>query len=141
MQGGEVYERRKVRRNAHVENITRWERGVYVFLGVEKPRKMRVFLCGLQHSGRRILQKAPLPFTLGSERQGLWGKTTICLKPRKWLLCYYEIILHDSLLVDEFTSLQVDKEKPLPTPPKEGRSDSWRTINSVSYTHLTLPTN
>lgn len=67
---------------------------------------MRVFLCGLQHSGRRILQKAPLPFTLGSERQGLWGKTTICLKPRKWLLCYYEIILQDSLLVDE---LIVDK--------------------------------
>ena len=64
------------------------------FLGVEKPRKMRVLLCGLQHSGRRILQKAPLPFTLGSERQGLWGKTTICLKPRKWSLCYYEIILH-----------------------------------------------
>ena len=31
LQGGEVYERRKVRRNAHVENITRWERGVYVF--------------------------------------------------------------------------------------------------------------
>ena len=31
LQGGEVYVRRKVRRDAHVENITRWERDVYVF--------------------------------------------------------------------------------------------------------------
>lgn len=31
LQGGVVYVRRKVRRDAHDGNITRWEREVYVF--------------------------------------------------------------------------------------------------------------
>ena len=54
--------------------------------------------------GASNIAKSALAFHSWKRKARAVGKTTICLKPRKWLPCYYEIILHDSLLVDEFTS-------------------------------------